>query len=160
MCGGIPLLRGRHATHAVHNRMRGNPGDIFSPNKSRGSLHNLASTLTTSTRQSLASAGKAVGVWRKIQLVRYRIGKARHPLPNPNPLTTTIDTCRPHRASTHQQRHLPASTSFVASPAPSIPSASMGPKVDIITLGDFRDKQPEWSPDRNSHLFAVVDMGR
>lgn len=36
----------------------------------------------------------------------------------------------------------------------------MGAKVDIITLEHFHNTQPEWSPDRPNHLYAVVDMGR
>ena len=76
--------------------MRGNPHGIFFPKQNSRTIAHPG-FVTASTRQSLASAGEAVGVWRTTQLVRYRIGKARQPLPNSNPLTTSIDTRRAHR---------------------------------------------------------------
>jgi hypothetical protein len=31
---------------------------------------------------------------------------------------------------------------------------------DVITLGNLAGKLPPWKPDDESHLYAVVDMGR
>jgi hypothetical protein len=32
--------------------------------------------------------------------------------------------------------------------------------VDIITLDNFESKMPKWEPGSESHLYALVDMGR
>ena len=112
MCGGIPLLRGRHATHAVHNRMRGNPDDIFSPNKTRGSLHNLASTLTDQRDSHSPPLGKP-----SVSGVKYSwsaIGSARPGIPSPirihsqRPLAPLDPTAHPHiNNDTCQRQHHP-----------------------------------------------------
>lgn len=31
---------------------------------------------------------------------------------------------------------------------------------DIVTLDNLAEAIPPWSPDDQSHLYAVVDMGR
>lgn len=31
---------------------------------------------------------------------------------------------------------------------------------DVITLDNLSQKIPQWSPDDDSHLYAIVDMGR
>lgn len=31
---------------------------------------------------------------------------------------------------------------------------------DIVTLDNLSQKLPPWSPDDESHVYAVVDMGR
>jgi retrograde regulation protein 2 len=31
---------------------------------------------------------------------------------------------------------------------------------DLITLENLEEKLPKWHPDEESHLHAIVDMGR
>jgi retrograde regulation protein 2 len=31
---------------------------------------------------------------------------------------------------------------------------------DTVTLDNLRDKLPTWHPDDESHLYAVIDIGR
>jgi hypothetical protein len=34
------------------------------------------------------------------------------------------------------------------------------PAVEVITLENFREKMPRWTPSPENHLYALVDMGR
>src|SRR5687767_8986889 len=117
-------------------------------------LRTTAGTNSTAQSSSRVFSRKVVGLWHPSQLARSRIGGDQRTLPN------RIHSQRPPIDSPGYQQRSSESKAYGSRLARSNLSANMGGKVDIVTLEDFHNTQPEWSPDRPSHLYAVVDMGR